>query len=572
MVESPPMLRTFSGRATIALSVLLLVVSSARAGLGVFVDGKELDGTFLEGDGWEFEDGVLTIGRCHPNGTPEIVLSGNNRSGEVSVLVEGAARILLRDLSLRTQESNSTPFRIVGGNEVVLLLSGENRLEAGPLCAGLQLEYGVDSVVVTNAPGEPSGRLVATGGPEGAGIGGASLDNHVMRLVVSGGRIEAYGGENAAGIGGGLDGTLHELLLEGGTVVARGGENGDDVGGGPYGSVLQVTVTGGSLDAKTVNDSPRRQYETLRRVSLRTLDWRQGDPVSADFSDCGFTYGTNSVFADGTGAVHFWLPHGKYDIFANGTLFPVQSEWFDVTIDLSRASFRVWCRSNGFEPYPTADAGGEAALVRYAFGKPFGIPPLPEIDASGAVPVLRVPDVRRTDAIVRCFGSPDLSAPESEWMEFFPDKHDRNLWTAEKTLTPNPPSFFAKYVVSTELPPLVALQIGTNVFSVELAKTRAAQQFRERFPLTLEMEKYYVLERYVDLEDGLPSSPQAGGLVEVGEFYLLGTQRLVFSTRTSMKAGYQTPIGKVECADGFVDAVGEGSVVVTFREKTEGDP
>ena len=572
MVESPSMFRTFSGRATIALSSLLLVVSSARAGLGVFVDGKELDGAFLKGVGWEFEDGVLTIGRFHPNGTPEIVLSGNNPSGEVSVLVEGDARILLRDLSLRTEESNSTPFRIVGGNEVVLLLSGENRLEAGPLCAGLQLEYGVDRVVVTNAPEEPSGRLVATGGPEGAGIGGASLDNHVMRLVVSGGRIEAYGGENAAGIGGGLDGTMYEFFLEGGTVVARGGANGDDVGGGPYGSVSQVTVTGGSLDARTVNDSPRRQYENLRRVSLRTPDWRPGDPVSADFSDCGFTYGTKSVFADGTGAVHFWLPMGKYDISANGTRFPIQMEVVDITNDLSRASFRVWCRSNGFEPYPTADAGGEAALVRYAFGKPFGPPPLPEIDASGSVPVLRVPDVRRTDAIVRCFGSPDLSAPESEWVEFFPDEHDCNLWAADKALPTNPSSFFAKYEVSTELPPLVALQIGTNVFSVEFAKTEASRQFRERFPLTLEMEKYYVKERYVDLEDALPSSPETAGLVEVGEFYLLGTKRLVLSLSNSIKAGYQTPIGKVECTDGFVDAVGEGSVVVTFREKTEGDP
>lgn len=552
-----------------AILAMVLAIPTARAGLGVFVDGTELDGSYLKDKGWSFENGVLSVGKFN---SPEIVISGENLSGEVSICVMGNARICLHDLSLRTQESNSTPFRIAGGNEVVLFLSGENRLEAGPLCAGLQLEYGASAVVITNAPDEPSAHLVAIGGPEGAGIGGASLDNHVRKLVVSGGRIEAYGGVNAAGIGGGLDGTMNEFLLEGGTVVARGGENGDDVGGGPYGSVSTVTVTGGSLDVRTINDVPKRNYRRLRRVVLKTPDWRSGEPVFSDFSTCDFTYGMNSVFADETCAVHFWLPQGQYGIVANGTTFHVQDNHDDITNDLSNISFRTWCRSNGFEPDPAADAGGEAALVRYAFGRPFGPPPVPEIDASGKYPVLRIPEIRRADVTVRCVGSPNLSIPGSKWVEFVPDKYNPDIWVASGSLSPYPSSFFARFKVSTDLPPVVVLEIGDNVFSVELAKTEAAKQFQRLFPLTFTMEKYNVIECYTDLDCELPASPVRPGRIDVGEFYLGGSQRLYLSLRSTRWAGIMTPIGKVENIEGFVEAVGEGNVEMTFLNKVEGDP
>ena len=542
---------------------IVLAASAAWAGLGVFVNGTELDGAAQTGRGWQFMDGVLTVSDTKED--QYTVISGENRNGDVSVCVKGNARIRLSNLSLRTQESNSTPFRITGGREVILSLSGENRLEAGPLCAGLQLERGADRVVITNAPGEPSARLIAIGGAEGAGIGGASLDTQVKKLVVSGGRIEAQGGKNAAGIGGGLDGTMQEFLLEGGTVVARGGENGDDVGGGPYGSVMQVTVMGGSLDAIILNDVPKRNYHSLRKIILRTPDWRPGDPVVADFSDYGVHYGSNAVFTDETGAVHLWFYLDQLSFLANGTRFSVPASSTDITIDLSNISFRSWCRHNGFVPEPAADAGGEAALVRYAFGRPFGIPPVPEIDASGTYPVLRIPDVRRSDVTVRCFGSPDLSIPKKQWVEFFPDKYDQNLWVARQKLPENPSSFFARLEVATDLPPVVSLQVGTNVFSVELAKTDAAEQLRQRFPLTLTMDKHYVTDRHADLDFNLPTSRIPAGIVEIGDFYLLQPNRLILSLHFSQQAGFLTPIGKVEDIDGFVEAIGEGSVEMTFR-------
>ena len=155
------MFQTPRGGIWAAIIAMTLAASAAWAGLGVFVNGTELDGTYIKRDGWMFKDGVLSV--VSPKKSQEIVISGENLLGGVSVCVEGDALIRLRDLSLRTQESNSTPFRIVGGSEVVLYLSGENRLEAGPLCAGLQLDYGAGCVVITNAPGEPSARLIAIG-------------------------------------------------------------------------------------------------------------------------------------------------------------------------------------------------------------------------------------------------------------------------------------------------------------------------------------------------------------------------------------------------------------------------
>ena len=345
----------------------------------------------------------------------------------------------------------------------------------------------------------------------------------------------------------------------------RGGENGDDIGGGPYGSVSKVTVTGGSLDARSLNSFPKRNYRSLRRVILRTPDWMPGEPVVVDLSACGFSYGSNAVFADETCAVHLWLFLDQLSILANGTTFFVPDSSSEITVDLSNISFRSWCRRNGFVPDPEADAGGEAALVRYAFGRPFGIPPVPTIDASGPYPVLRIPDIRRQDVTVRCFGSPDLSTPRNKWVEFFPDKYDQNLWVSREKIPSKPPSFFARCEVFTDLPPVVSLQVGTNMFSVELAKTDAANQFRQRLPLTLSLDKYYVTERYVDLDFELPTSRIPAGILDIGDFYLLQPNRLVLSLRLTQKAGFLTPIGKVENTDGFVEAVGEGSVEMTFR-------
>lgn len=106
-----------------------------------------------------------------------------------------------------------------------------------------------------------SGKIIAKGGQNSAGIGGG--DHGVLDgLVIHGGYVEATGGAGkaftghsaGAGIGGGSMGSGKNIRIEGGTVVAQGGNNGAGIGGGAQdsgwgGDAVNIAITGGSVSA-----------------------------------------------------------------------------------------------------------------------------------------------------------------------------------------------------------------------------------------------------------------------------------------------------------------------------------
>ena len=97
------------------------------------------------------------------------------------------------------------------------------------------------------------GKIVASGGQYGAGIGGGYMGNGGI-VTIYGGAITAAGGRRAAGIGGGeqynsTGGNGGEVTIFGGTVTATGGYNGAGIGGGNVGSGGTVTIHGGTVTA-----------------------------------------------------------------------------------------------------------------------------------------------------------------------------------------------------------------------------------------------------------------------------------------------------------------------------------
>jgi hypothetical protein len=70
-----------------------------------------------------------------------------------------------------------------------------------------------------------AGRVTATGGFAGAGVGGGRAAGGAV-LTVSGGVVTAVGGQLAAGIGGGVGGSGASVAISGGTVTATGGAGG----------------------------------------------------------------------------------------------------------------------------------------------------------------------------------------------------------------------------------------------------------------------------------------------------------------------------------------------------------
>ncbi len=193
---------------------------------------------YYNGTTYEFySDTIVDI-----NGTGEI--TSNNITIEEGV----SARIILFNVHIDTSntkdkaaielESNATLDLSVFNNNIVT--SGENK-------AGVNLNTGC---TLTISEYNSTGRLEATGGTNGAGIGGG---NNIVspKIIINSGTIKATGGDNGAGIGSGngdtdstsdYGGTDPTIDINGGEITAIGKLNGAGIGSGYNGGGGNITI------------------------------------------------------------------------------------------------------------------------------------------------------------------------------------------------------------------------------------------------------------------------------------------------------------------------------------------
>ena len=102
-----------------------------------------------------------------------------------------------------------------------------------------------------------SGKVIAYGGTNAAGIGGGAGKDHTTGITIKGtAEVEAHGGGGGAGIGSGSHGAFNSIRIEGGTVRAYGGTgnySGAGIGSGYDELSLThgtVTITGGNVYAE----------------------------------------------------------------------------------------------------------------------------------------------------------------------------------------------------------------------------------------------------------------------------------------------------------------------------------
>lgn len=102
-----------------------------------------------------------------------------------------------------------------------------------------------------------SGKITANGGASGAGIGGGRRGNGNL-ISVYGGDITAQGGDFAAGIGSGFTQSAKSIRIYGGTVTAKAGSGGAGIGSGSVNtedeakniSVSDIEISGGTVTAE----------------------------------------------------------------------------------------------------------------------------------------------------------------------------------------------------------------------------------------------------------------------------------------------------------------------------------
>ena len=140
---------------------------------------------------------------------------------------------------------------VQGNGNVEIELDGDNELKSGANRAGLEKNTSDSTGTLTlKDDNKEAGSLKATGGENGAGIGGGNRDSG-KNITIKGGTVNATGGLDGAGIGGGgcCWGSGEDITIKGGTVTAAGGRFGAGIGGGLLGSGKNITITDGTVNA-----------------------------------------------------------------------------------------------------------------------------------------------------------------------------------------------------------------------------------------------------------------------------------------------------------------------------------
>lgn len=239
-------------------------------------EDKDNDTCVKDGEGKEIrdrEDSDITL-------TTKDETTGETKTTSNTVTIDAkegnTANVTLKDVDIETEGSwnntGSAPIEIKGNGDTNLELNGDNTVLSGDSHhAAIEKadKNGHGTLTIKddlnddnstpkdkdengNAAGGDTGKLLAGGYGDGAGIGGGyngitdQSYADTSNITIKGGEITARGGcEDGAGIGGGTYGKAKNIRIEGNAHVTASGDGGAGIGGGLQGN--DVTITGNAV-------------------------------------------------------------------------------------------------------------------------------------------------------------------------------------------------------------------------------------------------------------------------------------------------------------------------------------
>lgn len=156
----------------------------------------------------------------------------------------------------------------------------------------------------------------------------------------------------------------------------------------------------------------------------------------------------------------------------------------------------------------------------------------------------------------------------------------RSLTPSENGLTPSETGLNTKSTVSnvkntasesqdTDVTPSVTLSVGSKSYQAILYDNAASKELMERLPMEFEMKELHGNEKYYYLTEPLPADTESVGTIRTGDIMLFGSDCLVLFYEDFKTTYNYTLIGRLENIGGLSDALGTGSVRVTFERNKE---
>ena len=195
---------------------------------------------------WYLEDGSVTVnadnsgqtvtqgsGSAVPDEAPVItqressVETGNTIT--INAAENATANVTISDVNINTSGKSGKSEAAVSTNgkgNVNIELDGTNTLKSGRNHAGLEKNSDGNQGKLTITDENENGKLIATGGDYGAGIGGDDQGNG-KNITITDGEVTAIGGLNGAGIGGGLRKNGEKITVSGDATLKVQGGSGD---------------------------------------------------------------------------------------------------------------------------------------------------------------------------------------------------------------------------------------------------------------------------------------------------------------------------------------------------------
>lgn len=111
----------------------------------------------------------------------------------------------------------------------------------------------------------------------------------------------------------------------------------------------------------------------------------------------------------------------------------------------------------------------------------------------------------------------------------------------------------------------ITIEAGGQQFRASLYDNETTQVLMERLPMTLNMEELHGNEKFYYLDEELPTKAERIERIRTGDIMLFGSDCLVLFYDDFSTSYSYTRIGHIEDGEAFADALGEGTVEVSFE-------